>query len=158
MSVKSDIADYANSLDSSLNLTESNISNIMVSGAWEDVCDSVQSENSSITDRSATGTWSVAEKTNYALDHFPTSLQGLIMNGKVVMPYKSTIEGYLARIVYTNNKVYKFPTNNVNYFNSAVSNVKYYGAARYFNSVQSNYETNATSAGNTAVQNYNYAN
>ena len=157
MSVKSDIADYANTVDTNLSLTDSDISDTMVSEAWENSCEAVSNETTSITDRSSTGVWSVADKENYAVNHFPTSIQTIIVSGKAIMPYKSDIEGYEARVVYTNNKVYKFPTNNVNYFNSAVDNVSYYGAARYFNSVQSSYETNATNAGNSAVANYNYS-
>ena len=158
MSVKSDIADYANAVDTSLSLTDSDISDTMVSEAWEDSCDAVSGETTSITDRSSTGVWSVSDKENYAVNHFPTSIQSIIISGKAIMPYKSDIEGYEARVVYTNNKVYKFPTNNVNYFNSAVANVKYYGAASYFGSVNAtSNQTSSTNAGNNAVANYNYS-
>jgi hypothetical protein len=158
MSVKSDIASYANTVNNSLSLTDSDISDSMVSSAWEDSCDAVKGQTSSITDRNTSGLWSVTDKENFALTHFPTSIQTAITSGKAVIPYRSTITGYEARVVITNNKVYKFPTNNVNYFNSAVANVKYYGAARYFGSVNAtSNQTTSTNAGNTAVANYNYS-
>jgi len=158
MSVKSDIATYANSVDNSLSLTDSDISDSMVSEAWGNSCDSVSTQTSSITNKTSTSTWSNTDKENYALNHFPASIQSAILAGKAVIPYESTISGFEARVVFTNNKVYKFPTNNVNYFNSAVANIKYYGAASYFGSVNAtSNQTTSTNAGNTAVANYNYS-
>ena len=158
MSVKSDIASYANTVNTNLSLTASDISDSMVSEAWEDACEAVKGQTNTISDRNTSGLWSVTDKTNFAITHFPSSIQSAIIGGKAIMPYKSTISGYEARIVYTNNKVYKFPTTNVNYFNSAVTNVKYYGAASYFSSVNAtSNQTTSTNAGNRAIAAYNYS-
>tara|TARA_R100000231_G_C5326515_1_gene164997 strand:+ start:1466 stop:1945 length:480 start_codon:yes stop_codon:yes gene_type:complete len=156
MSVRSDIVAKIQSVDSSSSVSSSDITDSIISSAWERVCDSVQDENSDISDKSTGTTWSATEKRAYGIAHFRPDLQSAIISGKVTMPYKSDIVGHIRRVVYTQNKLYKFPTNNVNYFNSAVDNVSYYGAVSYFNSIQSNYETNATTVANAQVANYNY--
>ena len=156
MSLKTDIVSRIQSVDSSSSVSASDITDSIISSAWEKVCDSVQNENSNITDKSTGSFWSASEKSDYAITHFRPDLQTAIIAGKVTMPYKSDIVGNVRRVVYTQNNLYKFPTNNVNYFNSAVDNVSYYGAVSYFNSVQSSYETNATNIANTQVANYNY--
>ena len=159
MSVKSNIVNRINTINTSANVTEADISFSMISTGWENVCEAVQGQNALITEKLTNSTWSVLELRGYGLTHFKPVFRASILNGKVAMPYKSDITGSLRRIVITQNKVYKFPTSNVNYFDSAVQNVSNYGAAAYFDSVQQTLNRNtATNAGNSAVSNYNYAN
>tara|TARA_R100000231_G_scaffold96154_1_gene71987 strand:+ start:7947 stop:8426 length:480 start_codon:yes stop_codon:yes gene_type:complete len=158
MSVKSDIVTRIQAIDTGASISESDISNTMVDSAWEDTCDAVSGESNLITSRNTSGTWSAQDEDDYAIDHFKTGIQNIIKAGRATFPYRSTLSGKERYIVYTNNKVYKFPANNVNYFNSTLANIEYYGAAAYFSSVsQSTNQATATNTGNAAVANYNYA-
>jgi len=159
MSVKSDIIQQILIIDDSVSVNENDLTSTIISDAWTNACNSVQNENSSITDKSSTSTWTSSEESDYGLDHFNAGIRAAIKAGRAVIPYKSTRPGYNKHIVITKNKVYKFPNSNVNYFTAAVNSVKYYGAGTYFQSVNAtSNQTTANNAGNSYVQNFNYTN
>ena len=157
MSLSSDILTQIQAVDNSSSANISNITDAIKSTAWEAACVALQGETAAITDKTSNSVWTTSEKESYGINHFPTSIQTLIVSGKAVIPYKCTVAGETKRVVITRNKVYKFPTSNVNYFNAAVGSVKYYGAGSYFDSVnQSSNMTVANNTGTNYVQNYNY--
>ena len=157
MSVASDIVTEILSVDSSSSVSESDITNTMKNEAWESACEAVQNETTTITEKVSTSTWTSTEESDYGLDHFNAGIRAAIKAGRAVIAYKSNRIGYKKYVIYTKNKVYKFPTTNVNYFNAAVNSVKYYGAGSYFGSLQqTSNQTTANNTGNNYVQNYNY--
>ena len=157
MSVASDIVTEILSVDSSSSVSESDITNTMKNEAWENACEAVQNETTTITEKVSTSTWTSTEESDYGLDHFNAGIRAAIKAGRAVIAYKSNRIGYKKYVIYTKNKVYKFPTTNVNYFNAAVNSVKYYGAGSYFGSLQqTSNQTTANNTGSNYVQNYNY--
>jgi|9_EtaG_2_1085328.scaffolds.fasta_scaffold28096_3 hypothetical protein len=157
MSVKSDIVSKIQAINTSQVVTVNDITDTMISNGWKNVCIALQSETSSITDRTTSGSWSSADEVTYGLNHFRPSIRNLIKNGKAVIPYKSTKPGYQKVMIATFDKIYKFPTTNLAYFASAQNAIKNFGAAEYFTANnQGTNSTTATTQGNSAVQNYNY--
>lgn len=157
MSLASDILTEIQAVDNSSSANISNITDAIKDTAWQSACAALQGESASITDKIINSVWTVSDKEAHGINHFPTDIQALILQGKAVIPYKCTLGGNTKRVVFTRNKVYKFPTTNVNYFNAAVNSVKYYGAGSYFSSVNQTSNMNtANNTGNNYVQNYNY--
>lgn len=129
----------------------------MLSEGWESACEAVQGETNQITEKSSTDSWTTQEEEDYALNHFRSGIVDIIKAGKAVIPYRSTKTGHVKYIIITRNKVYKFPNNNVNYFNAAVQSVKYYGAESYFTSIgESSNAGSIQTTGNNFISNYNY--
>lgn len=159
MSVASDIVTQVLAVDSSSSVDENSITSTIKSEAWENACESVKNETTTIEDKSSTSTWTSNEESDYGLDHFNAGIRAAIKAGRAVIAYRCNRVGYKKHIVVTKNKVYKFPNSNVNYFNAAVNSVKYYGAGSYFDSLnQTSNQTTANNTGNSYVQNYNYTN
>lgn len=157
ISVASDIVSSVNSINTSVGITVNAITDAMISDAWTNVCESLQNETNSITERAATGTWTSADESTYGLNHFKQGIRDVIKAGKAVIPYKCTKSGFEKVVIITNSKIYKFPTNNLTYFASAQYAVEKFGAASYFDSVnQTTNKNTALSQGNSRVQNYNY--
>ena len=159
MSVASDILTEIQSTDTNSTATIDDITDAMKSEAWEDASEYVKDDNPtiSITSKDPTGSWTSQEEEDYALNHFTSGIRAIIKNGKAVIPYKSNKTGYVKYVIITRNKVYNFPTNNVNYWNAAQGAVKFYGASRYFSSINdSTNSVTCTNNGNSFVNNYNY--
>lgn len=159
MSVASDILLRIQTVDSSSSATLEDITSTIKSDAWELASAFIQTNQASanITNRSVTDSFTAAEEILWGLDHFKSDIRDIIKLGKVVMPYKCLKSGIAIVVIYTKNKVYKFPTNNVNYFNATITSVKHYGAQRYFQTQsEAAYATTAQNSGNAIITNYNY--
>tara|TARA_B100000945_G_scaffold315965_2_gene316044 strand:+ start:221 stop:709 length:489 start_codon:yes stop_codon:yes gene_type:complete len=159
VSVASDILSEIQATDNSSTATIDDITDAMKSDGWENAAEYVKTDNPTIliTSKDPTTTWTSQDEETYALDHFTDGIRAIIKAGKAVIPYKSTLTDYTKYVIITRNKVYNFPTNNVNYWNAVQGAVKYYGASSYFASIsESTNATTCTNSGNSFINSYNY--
>ena len=159
MSVRQDVVDAIEAIDSNASVTVDDIDSDVLSYALQTGAEEVESDhpNVGIVSKDPTGSWTTAEEETYGLHHMREGMRLVIKAGKAVFPYRCQLPNLERCILITKDKIFSFPTNNVNYFNAARGAVADFGAEKYFtDNNQTTYASTSNTNGTNYVANYNY--
>ena len=141
-----------------------NIHNTWAKAAWRSACEYADTQDLSKVEEGNISSGAVTTENDayWGLDHFDSDFKTALLQGNTLFPYYGMIpkphasEGNDARsriFVITTNKIFKFDTSNVVYFNSVKNSIKHYIASEFFtargDAGDSTYSSNAVTNGQT---------